>query len=84
MHRHHIAHILGADCSLQFADDIAFGAHLAGAPFSIAGIPHREAVVVFGDGAGEFGARPLEELGPLIGVEALGGEHGDEVLVAEY
>ena len=84
MHGHHKAHALGANGPLQLADDIALGAHLAGAPLGIAGIPHREAVMMLGDRAGEFGARALEELRPFIGIEMFGGEHRDEVFVAEF
>ena len=72
------AHGLG-----QLADDVALRAHLRRAPVGERAVVHREAVVVLGDRHHVPRARLLEQRRPLRGVESLGRERRDEVLVAE-
>ena len=59
-----------------------FGSHLHDGPVGKAGVIHREAVVVFGDGHDILCARILEELCPLGGVEVFGAKEGNQILVA--
>ena len=63
---------------------VAAGTHADRIPRRVPCIPHREAVVMLADGPGKLCAGLPEEVGPLIRVEALGPEHRDEVLVAEF
>ena len=72
-----------ADGGGEFAGEVAFGAHLAGAPGGDVGVPHGEAVVMLGYGDDVFCAGGFEEGGPFVGVVVGDGEEGDEVLVAE-
>jgi hypothetical protein len=73
----------GASGGGEFANDIAMRAHLRGVPCGELRVVHGEAVAVFGDGDDVASSGAGEEIDPLVGVEVLGLEHGDEVLVAE-
>ena len=84
MKGYHEPHALLSDGLLEFSHDIAFRAHLDGAPLGELAIPHREAIMVFPHGTSELGAGSLEELCPLLGVELVPREHGDEILVAKF
>ncbi len=77
------AHTLPPDGAIQLTDHVAAGSHAGCIPLRNLRIPHRKAVVVFGDRAGILGAGQFEQLSPLIGIELFGSELGDEVLVAE-
>ena len=74
----------GLDGPGQLADDVAPGAHFRRAPVGKAAVVHRESVVVFGHGHDIAGPGRLEQRGPFPGVEFLGLEKRDEVLVAEF
>ena len=74
---------MGAGGLGEFADDVAVGTHLGCVPGGNVRGVHGEAVAVLGDGDDVTGAGLLEEIHPGVGVEVLGFEHGDEVLVAE-
>jgi hypothetical protein len=67
----------------QLAHHVALGAHLRGAPLREVGGIHGETIMMLSDGQHVLRPGLLEQLRPLIGVEFLGLEHGDKVLVAE-
>src|SRR5580700_3434942 len=71
------------DRGRELADEVAFGAELAGTPRGDVRIPHGKAVVVLGAGDDVAYTGLLEQRRPFVGVELRGFEHGDEVLVAE-
>ena len=58
-------------------------AHLCGVPFGEPRVVHGEAVAVLGYGNYVLCASAGKEVDPVVGVEFLGAEHGDEVFVAE-
>jgi hypothetical protein len=74
---------LATDGLGQLADHVATGPPLERAPLREGVVVHREAVVVLGHRHHVARARGPEERGPAPGVELLGPEHGDEILVAE-
>ena len=76
-------HVPRLDGPLQLAHHVALRPHLGRVPVRVPGVPHGEAVVVLGHGAGKFRPRLGEQIGPLVGIEVLGRELRDEVLVAE-
>ena len=73
----------GASGGGEFANDIAMRAHLRGVPCGELRVVHGEAVSVFSDGDDVASSGAGEEIEPLVSVEVLSLEHGDEVLVAE-
>ena len=83
MERRHETHALGPDRLFEFADDIALGPHVGGIPLVHTTVPEGEPVMVLRNGSGELRTGGLEQPRPFPGIELLGGEQGNEVLVAE-
>lgn len=67
----------------QFAEDVAMRPHIVGVPAGQFTAVHLEAVMMFGYGHVVPGAGFAEQVEPGVGVEAFGGEQGDEILVPE-
>ena len=74
----------GADGLGEGGDDVLLRAHLGRVPMGVVRVIHGESVVMLGDGHDVTGAGILEEFRPRHGVEVLGLEHRDEILVAEF
>src|ERR1700758_803370 len=76
-------HALSTHGCGEFAQHIAFGAHLARAPVGEVGLIHGEAVMVLGYWNNIARARVMEELCPRSRIKVLSRESGNEVLVAK-
>jgi hypothetical protein len=74
-------HALTANGFLQQADDITLRAHAGGAPLGILSVPHTEAIMMFADRTCKSSAGFFEQFRPLVRIELLSCEHGDEVFI---
>ena len=69
--------------SRQFAGYVYLGALVGRIPLRKVTVPHGKAVMMLGAGTGEPGAGLLEKFRPVVRIEFVAGELGQEVLVAE-
>ncbi len=76
-------HAFCANRFCEVAEHIALRPHLARAPVGEVGLVHGKAVMVLSDRDDVARAGIVKELCPRIRIEVLGGEFGDQVLVAE-
>src|SRR6266404_1421100 len=75
---------LGANRFGQFTVDIAPRANLGRRPVGEPAVVHSKAVVMLKNANNILRASFFEEARPSGGIEALGAEHGDEILVTEF
>ena len=73
-----------ANCRSNLTQTVALRPHLGSAERSDLRVPHCKAIVMFGNDTAKACASLLEKQRPLVGIEMLGLEHRDKVVVAEF